>query len=55
MSTGAFPPPAPLDDDAADEPIREDDGEEVLDEDANDDIIDSAEADRLAAEKGSAG
>jgi len=27
----------------------------VLDEDANDDIIDSAEADRLAAEKGSAG
>ncbi|WP_460775782.1 hypothetical protein [Microbacterium sp. GXF7504] len=55
MSTGGFPPPAPLDDDAgADEPVRETDGDEVLDEDANDDLVDSAEADRIAAEDGSA-
>jgi len=54
MSTGGFPPPAPLDDDAADEPVVEDDGEELLDEDAADERIDSAEADRIAAEDGSA-
>lgn len=52
MSTGAFPPPAPLDDDQADEPVVDVDGDEQLDDDANDDLIDSAEADRLAAEEG---
>lgn len=52
MSTGAFPPPAPLDDDAAEEPVVDADGDEQLDDDANDDLIDSAEADRLAAEEG---
>ncbi|QAY59276.1 hypothetical protein ET475_04240 [Microbacterium protaetiae] len=54
MSTGAFPPPLPFDDNGdphEEEPVREDaDGDEVLDEDANDDLIDSAEADRLASQ-----
>jgi hypothetical protein len=52
MSTGAFPPPVPADDENNDGEIVVDevDGDEVLDEDVNDDLVDSADADRIAAE-----
>jgi len=58
MSMNPTPPIPPFiaDDDAddANAPLRDVDGEEQLDPDADADGIDSAEADRLAAERGEA-